>query len=564
MVYRQREDEGQPKDHVLGLTLGTDRARIQPGPGPGATASTDGPMSRVTPRVHLVADVRATAEGVERQRPPLSLIFVLDVSGSMAGPPLEQVVLSVERMVTLLDPTDKVGVVAFSDNATEVVSLQPVTAETKAKVRARVHRLHADGHTNLESGVRRAAGMLPKRGQHERQVLIVLSDGIPNRGVAAPGELTALAKSFRPDVSISTLGYGAHHHEDALAAVSNGGGGRYHYIADPSVCEFEFAQAIGTQGDVVAEAVELLLTPAAGVEIARFLGKPETRFGAGGLTVTLPDMLDGSNHLTVAELALKPPREPGLWEIATAVLTYRKAGERQVSRALQRLVIEVGTGDAALVPAVHAQVLRMRCEEVRSEARALADRGQFEGAAALLRRWISAIEAAPGFSANDGSPLADAHDVMLDEAMAMERKPNMEDYQRFRRTSLTASLATEAPPSMAPRSMTTQSRTIMTNVAGSFPKAFLEVTAGPDAGKRFPLSARQMLGRTKAAEIQISDASVSRLHTQIIAQNGQFLIIDLGSTNTTEVNGERVTAPRRLVKGDVLQIGQVKLRYNES
>jgi Ca-activated chloride channel family protein len=562
MVYRQRDDEGQPKGHVLGLDLGTDRARIPPGRSD--ASSTSGPMSGVTPRVHLVADVRATAEGVERQRPPLSLIFVLDVSGSMAGPPLEQVVLSVERMVGLLDPTDKVGVVAFSDNATEVVSLQPVTGEAKAKVRSRVHRLHADGHTNLESGLRRAAAMLPKRGQHERQVLIVLSDGIPNRGTAAPDELMALAKSYRPDVSISTLGYGAHHHEDALAAVSNGGGGRYHYIADPSVCEFEFAQAIGTQGDVVAEAVELLLTPAPGVEIARFLGKPETRFGAAGLVVSLPDMLDGSTHLTVAELTLKAPREPGRWEIATAVLTYRKAGERHESRIEQRLVMEVGSGDAAIVPAVYAQVLRMRCEEVRSEARALADRGQFEGAAALLRRWIGAIEAAPGFSAGDGSALADAHDVMLDEAMAMERKPNMEDYQRFRRTSLTSSLATEAPPSMSPRSMTIQSRTIMTNVAGNFPKAFLEVLDGADAGKRFDLGARQMLGRTKMAEIQVNDASVSRLHTQIIAQHGQFFIVDLGSTNTTEVNGERVSAPRRLMKGDVLRIGQVKLRYNES
>ena len=104
-----------------------------------------------------------------------------------------------------------------------------------------------------------------------------------------------------------------------------------------------------------------------------------------------------------------------------------------------------GPGSTGLVPAVHAQVLRMRCEEVRSEARALADRGQFEGAAALLRRWIGAIEAAPGFAAGDGSALADAHDVMLDEAMAMERKPSLEDYQRFRRTSLTSSLATEAP-----------------------------------------------------------------------------------------------------------------------
>lgn len=557
MVYRQREDENRSKGHVLGFTLGTDRARIPPG-------AIEPAGSRHLPRVHLVADVRATAEGVERERPPLSLIFVLDVSGSMAGPPLEHVVLSVDRMVSLLDPTDKVGVVAFSDNATEVVSLQPVTGEAKAKVRSRVHRLHADGHTNVESGVRRAASMLPKRGQHERQVLIVLSDGIPNRGMAAPAELMALARSYRPDVSISTLGYGAHHHEDALAAISNGGGGRYHYIADPSVCEFEFSQAIGTQGDIVAEAVELLLTPAPGVELARFLGKPETRFGAAGLVVSLPDMLDGSTHLTVAELALKPPREPGRWEIATAVLTYRRAGERQESRIEQRLVIEVGAGDAALVPAVHAQVLRMRCEEVRSEARALADRGQFEGAAALLRQWIKVIEEAPGFSATDGSPLADAHDVMLDEAMAMERKPNMEDYQRFRRTSLTSSLASEAPLSIAPKSMTIQSRTIMTNVAGSYPKAHLEEIEGPEVGRRFPLGPRQMVGRTQMAEIHIGDASVSRLHTQIIAQHGQFFIVDLGSTNTTEVNGERVSAPRRIVKGDVLQIGQVKLRYIES
>jgi Ca-activated chloride channel family protein len=548
MVYRRREGEGENKNHVLGLSLGTDRARVPPD---------------ASSRVHLVAEVLATAEGVERQRPPLSLIFVLDASGSMAGPPLEHVVLSVDRMVGLLDPTDKVGVVAFSDNGTEVVPLQLVTGEVKARVRSRVHRLNADGHTNIESGLRRAAAMLPQRGQHERQVLIVLSDGVPNRGAASPAELSALAKSYRPDVSISTLGYGAHHHEDTLTSISNGGGGRYHYIADPSVCEFEFAQAIGTQGDVVAEAVELLLVPAPGVEFARFLGKPETRFGASGLVIALPDMLDGSTHLTVAELALKAPREPGRWDIAKATLSYRKAGERVETRIEQRLSIDVGAADGAIVPAVYAQVLRVRCEEIRGEARALADRGQFEGAAALLRQWIRTIEGAPNFAAGDGSALADAHDIMLDEAMAMERKPSMEDYQRFRRTSLTSSLAMDAPPSIIPRSMTIQSRVIMSNVAGTYPKAVLEVVEGPDVGKRIPLGSRQILGRTQAADIRIGHASVSRLHTQIMAQGGQFFVVDLGSTNTTDVNGEKVTAPRRLMKGDVLRVGQVKLRYDE-
>lgn len=549
MVYRRREENGESGKPVLNVFIDADRARVPPDT-----------MSRV----HLVAETRAVAEGIERDRPPLSLLFVLDVSGSMAGPPLEHVVQSIDRMVGLLEPSDKVGVVAFSDNATEVVNLQPVTSEAKSRVRARAHRLRAEGHTNVESGLKLAGQMLPPRGHHERQVLLVLSDGVPNRGATSSESLRALAKSYRPDVSISTLGYGAHHHEETLTSISSAGGGRYHFIADPAICDFEFAQAIGTQGDVVAEAVEVTIVPAARVEILRFLGKPSTRFAASGVIVSLPDMLDGSVQLTVAELALRPLREPGPWEIATASITYRKAGERALSTFERRLSIQVGSGGGELLPEVNAKVLVVRCDEVRAEARALADRGQFDGAAAVLRQWIRAVEQAPGFVAGDSSPLADAYELLLDEANAMERKPSAEDYRTFRRTLLTSSLADGGGSlSMMPRSMSTQSRIVMADVAGSFPKAHMEVLSGPDVGKRVALGARQIIGRTQAADIRVAHPSVSRQHTQIIAQGGQFLVLDLGSTNTTEVNGERLTGPRRLTSGDVLRVGDVKLRYQE-
>jgi len=223
----------------------------------------------------------------------------------------------------------------------------------------------------------------------------------------------------------------------------------------------------------------------------------------------------------------------------------------------------VGTGAGALVPAVNAQVLRARCEEVRGEARALADRGQFEGAGALLRQWIKTIEASPGFVANDGSQLAEAYELLIDEATAMERKPSMEDYRNFRRTSMGLSTATEMPLSMAPRSSTLQSQLIMSNVAGKYPKAVLEVMSGEETGKKINLAARQVLGRTQAADIRIMHQSVSRQHTQIVAQGGVFFVLDMGSTNTTEVNGERVISPRALHKGDVLRVGDVKLRYTE-
>lgn len=551
MIYRRHQGEGdggRHVSHVLRVSLGVDRARIPP--------------DDVT-RAHFVAEVRATAEGIERERPPLTLVFVIDVSGSMAGPPLEHVVQSIDRMVGLLDPTDRVGVVAFSDNATEVVSVRSVTAEAKARVRARAHRLHADGHTNIESGLVRAKEMLPPRGPHERQVLLVLSDGVPNRGVVSPDELGTLAKSYRPDVSISTLGYGAHHHEDTLTSICNAGGGRYHYIADPSICDFEFAHAIGTQGDVVAEGLALSLVPSPGVELVRFLGRKEARFTAQGLVLPLPDMLDGATHLTVAEVSLRAPREVGIWEVMRSSLSYRRAGEREPLVIEDKVTVEVGTGAGALVPAVNAQVLRARCDEARAEARALADRGQFDGAAAVLRQWMKHIEAAPGFVANDGSALAEAYELLVDEATAMERKPSMEDYKSFRRTSMGVSIAMETPLSMIPKSTTLQSQLIMSNVAGNFPKAALEVLDGDEKGKQIKLQARQVVGRTMAADIRVMHPSVSRQHTQIVAQGGKFFVVDMGSTNTTELNGARILSPRPLGKGDVLKVGEIRLRYIE-
>ncbi len=548
MVYRAPDQNEAKTGEVLSLSLGLDKTRI---------------AAQKKTRLHCVAEIAAMAEGLERQRPPLSLVFVLDVSGSMAGPPLEHVIASVDRMIGLLEPTDKAGVVAFSDNATEVVALQTLSPEAKAQIRSRCHRLAADGHTHLESGLRRAVGMFPPRVPHERQALIVLSDGVPNRGIASPGELLELAKSYRPGISMSTLGYGAHHHEDTLSAVSQGGGGRYHYIADPSVCAFEFAQAIGTQGDIVAEGVELLITPAPGVELSRFVGKPQVRFRADGIALSLQDMFDGSLSLTVAELSIDAPREPGPHTVAKILLSFKKAGERAERRMEQTLSIDVGHDDGALVPSVYAQVLRARCDDVRAEARALADRGQFEGAAAVLRTFIKVIEAAPGFSQNDGSKLADAYELMLDEAMAMERKPNMEDYQRFRKTQMAASLLTEGSSVVAPRSVTVQSKAVMAGVAGKYPKAHLLVIEGPEPGRRFELGPRQVIGRTKMSEIPVSDASVSRQHTQIIAQGGLFYVVDLGSTNVTELNGVPLRDPKKLANGDILRVGNVVLRYVE-
>jgi Ca-activated chloride channel homolog len=533
-------------NHALGLTLALDEHGLWP-----ATPA----------RVHLVAEVTAIAPGIERERPPLSVILAVDTSGSMHGPPIEHVIASIDRLVALLEPTDRVGLVAFSDNAAEVVPLTAAGSDARRLIGARARRLVAEGGTNIDAGLVRAASMMPARGQHERQVILLLSDGAPNVGRASPADLASLARSFRPDVGVSTLGYGQQHNEDVLRAVSEGGSGRYHFIADPKICESEFAQAIGAQGDMVAEAIEITLAPAAGVEIARFLGSHEVRFGATGIRITVPDMLDGSRYLIAAELALTPSREAGPCQILRATLGYRRAGEREPMTIEEALRTSLGEGPRAVDPEVRAKVLRARADEVRAEARALADRGQWEGAAAVLRRQIQAIQAEPWFVAGDGSPLGEAVEQLVDEAAAMERKPNREAYRTFRKSQIGTMLSVQesAGPRSAPRS-----RIAMSTVAGKLPAARLVVITGDLTGKRFKLAGpRTVIGRTAAADVQLGDANVSRQHVAIVGQNGRFLVVDLGSTNTSLVNGQRLAAPTPLKPGDVLQVGEIQLRYEE-
>ncbi|NUM45398.1 MAG: FHA domain-containing protein [Anaerolineales bacterium] len=85
----------------------------------------------------------------------------------------------------------------------------------------------------------------------------------------------------------------------------------------------------------------------------------------------------------------------------------------------------------------------------------------------------------------------------------------------------------------------------------------LVMRAGPSIGKVFPISKGEMhIGRDISNEIVINDAEVSRKHVRIVIQAGEVIIEDLGSTNGTFVNEQRISGPYTLVAGDTLQLGE--------
>jgi len=67
------------------------------------------------------------------------------------------------------------------------------------------------------------------------------------------------------------------------------------------------------------------------------------------------------------------------------------------------------------------------------------------------------------------------------------------------------------------------------------------------------------IGRTAPAEVILVDKHVSRRHCQVELDGEELIVVDLGSTNGTFVDGERVTDRAVLPVGSVLKVGQCEL-----
>jgi len=94
-------------------------------------------------------------------------------------------------------------------------------------------------------------------------------------------------------------------------------------------------------------------------------------------------------------------------------------------------------------------------------------------------------------------------------------------------------------------------------------QAYLVLTHGPDPGHVYPLQGNKItIGRDLTNTVVILFPEVSRFHVHLISTDDGYTIEDLGSTNGTIVNGERVTQLRALNPNDVILIGtMVRLRY---
>lgn len=94
----------------------------------------------------------------------------------------------------------------------------------------------------------------------------------------------------------------------------------------------------------------------------------------------------------------------------------------------------------------------------------------------------------------------------------------------------------------------------------------LVVRSGPNVGNAFPLEKEEMfIGRDLNNDIVINDPEISRRHTRLRLQGASYVVEDMGSTNGTSVNGQRLISPYVLRPGEVIGLGEhITLLYDSA
>ncbi|MFM7075023.1 MAG: von Willebrand factor type A domain-containing protein [Planctomycetaceae bacterium] len=184
------------------------------------------------PRHRLLRVALKGREIAAAARPGTSLVFLVDVSGSMGEPDkLPLVKQALGMLVDELSENDRVAIVTYAGEAG--VKLPPTSGDQKARIRAAIDALSAGGSTNGSAGIevayRLAQEAFVKGGSNR---VLLATDGDLNVGITDDAALVGLIKEKAGSgVFLTVLGFGRGNLQDEkMEKLADNGNGLYAYL----------------------------------------------------------------------------------------------------------------------------------------------------------------------------------------------------------------------------------------------------------------------------------------------------------------------------------------------
>lgn len=188
-------------------------------------------------------------------RKPVSLTFVIDVSGSMSDPnKLDLVQRSLRLLVERLRPDDSVSIIVYGSNARVV--LEPTSGANQSVINSEIDRLSSGGTTYAEAGLRLGYNMALQAfisGGVNR--VILASDGVANVGKTEASELLKFIRDYADmGITLTSMGFGMGTFNDPfMEELADNGDGNYAYIDDLDEAKRLFVDELTSTLQVIAK-----------------------------------------------------------------------------------------------------------------------------------------------------------------------------------------------------------------------------------------------------------------------------------------------------------------------
>ena len=235
-----------------------------------------------------------------RRLEPLSLVAVLDKSGSMTGDKIARAKQGLITAVSKMRDTDRFGVVIFGDDAAVLLPVTDVGGN-RERIVDTIAAVEAEGSTDMESGLR--LGYRTAFGEQDatsrKTRVMLLTDEQPNVGNTQPeGFMGQAVGGSRRGVGLTTIGVGRDFDNALAMQISSMRGGNLFYLARNGDAEALFQREFYNMVSEVAHDVTITMTPSAGYKINAVYGVPNEILAEtpqGAVTVTIGSAFLSSN-----------------------------------------------------------------------------------------------------------------------------------------------------------------------------------------------------------------------------------------------------------------------------
>jgi Ca-activated chloride channel homolog len=346
----------------------------------------------------VLLELRAPEPPRARPRPPAAVQVVLDRSGSMGGERLEAAQRALLALVDRLDPRDRVGVVAFDDEALVVVPAGPAT--DKPAARQAIAAMGPGGTTNLSAGLLRGLREAKRAATSAGATLLLVSDGYANEGIVDPDRLGGVAAKARAKgVTTSTVGIGLDYDETLLAALARAGQGGHAFAVDGDAATAAVAGEVEGLLSKTVQAASLTIRPTGDVQTITIWNDLPSHAIDGGVVAELGDLWAGEQRTVLVTLAVPAIAALGLAQVATLELTYVALPDLIEQTVTLPLHVNVVPGDEAAGrvpdPKVRTELLFQRAQQAKRRAADALRVGDTAAAQVAYRAAAADIAAAP-------------------------------------------------------------------------------------------------------------------------------------------------------------------------